>query len=257
MKKTYFFLFLFPILAFQGNTQIIYEFSDFATAGDSYEYEVKSFENTDTITLSDFDENWDFTAYEADSMITVNFVLPEETTFGDSFPNANLCLMEDEENYSYMHASEAGVKLVGIATDNAELGIPFVYAIEEDFTITQFPVQVGNEGNNQTSFTIADSPENLGLDLDSLDLPVDPDSLRLTVSITDHSEIDDYGTVTLADGDYETIRENRMEIFDVTVEMQVFTIWLPLQSFADTTHSYHWLAKDHGFPIAEVFCRPK
>jgi len=158
----------------------------------------------------------------------------------------------------YLNSSETGVEMVGLAADYTDMGLPFVYAIDEDFMIAQFPVQLGNEYENETSFIYADTPENLGLDLDSLNLLFEPDSIRLNVTIIDHSTIDDFGTVTLADGEHETIRENRMEILEMAIEIRILTVWIPLPDFSisDTTHSYRWLAKNQGYPIAEVYADP-
>jgi len=252
---------LFAFIAssyFHVQAQIVFESNDYATAGDIFVHNSKYYLPADTLTLAHFDQNWDFTLYAADSVDSLAYVLPVETDYADSFPGANLSIMDKDGALLFLNKTDQVVEIIGVVAQAEQMGFPFVYSHDEGFLLAQFPMNYQNQFENQTSFSIAETPDNLGLDLDSLNLPIEPDSIRLNVSITDQSQIDAFGSVVIADGSYECLRENRYEIFSIGIEMQVFSIWIPVPEFTygDTTHLYRWWAKDYGHPIAEVYAGP-
>ncbi|NOZ47505.1 MAG: T9SS type A sorting domain-containing protein [Chlorobi bacterium] len=239
-------------------SQISYEFSDFAIAGDNYVVNSKYYLPSDSVLINQFDESWDFSSIQSDSTDTIKFILPSETQFADSFLTANLTMIDADGAMLFLKSTETGVQLLGLAADYAGFGIPFSYAIDNEFYLAKFPVNVNDELNNSTSFTITESLENLGVDPDSLGLPVGVDSVRLKVTLTDESQINDYGIVILPDKSYDCLKEDRLEIFTMEIEIQVFTLWIPVPDYSinDTTHSYRWLAKNTGYPVAEVLATP-
>ncbi len=243
------------IVFITGNifSQITYEYEDFAIAGETFTINTKFYDPFDSVFITDFNDNWDFSAFETDSVDSVRFVLPGETDFADYFPNANLSMIQEDGTLLFLNSTESGVQLLGAAADYAGIEVPFLYPLEDNFMLTQFPANYGDEYENSTSFSVTDTPENLGLDLDSLVLPID--SIRIVVSLSDESNIDGYGIVKLPFGEFDCLKENRMEIFNVSTEVLVIGYWISLSdfSFSDTTRAYRWLAKEYGYPIAEVY----
>lgn len=255
MRKSLKILFVLCFISTGIIAQITYQFEDFAISGDSYIINTKLYNPFDSVNISQFDENWDFANLVTNSVYSVRFVNPSELDYSDSFPEANLSMVQEDGTFLFMNSNEIGVQLLGIATDFAEIGIPFAYAVEEEFMMAKFPINNGDEFENSATFSIADTPENLGIDPDSLELPIGVDSIRIVITLSDQSNIDDYGIVTLPYGNFDCLKENRIEIFNVGIEVYFIAIWVPVPelSINDTTHIYRFLAKEYGYPIVEIF----
>lgn len=236
-------------------SQITYQFEDFASIGDNYTINTIFYDPFDSVNISHFNDNWDFTNLIIDSVDSIKFVNPIEVEYSDSFPEANLCMIQEDGTLLFLNSNENGVQLLGAAADFSEIGIPFTYTIEEEFILTKFPLNNGDEYENSTTFTIADTPENIGIDMDSLGFPTGVDSVRIAITLSDQSSIDDYGIITLPYGNFDCLKENRTEVFNIGIEVRFLTYWIPVPHFSisDTTHIYRFLAKEYGYPVVEVF----
>ena len=107
-----------------AQAQLTITAADFADAGDTILVEV------DTLGMDEFvsfeglgSAPWDFSTFGVDLQDTIFVVSPTETTFGDSFPNANLAVQDEELGLLYMEKTDSGVSLLFEVNDTG-IGIP-------------------------------------------------------------------------------------------------------------------------------------
>jgi hypothetical protein len=181
------------------------------------------------IGISGGNQLWDFSRLEA-PFITTSYVLdPSEGEDGALFTSANILVKSDF--FDAYFRKESGVySQLGISSPFEALEISGVIGrYQPALTITKVPMRYQDSGNELSNFRITFSSMDLPAAL--LDqLPIRPDSLRLSQANEIKSEVDAWGTLQLPGGAFEVLRQKR----EVKIANRIEAL-LPFLGWADIT----------------------
>lgn len=237
--------------------QISITSQDFAKNGMSYPTATDTMGVEDTLWAEDLLEKpWDFTGLQAEVKDTAIFTNPEDTPYAEVFPEANMAGKGLLPGFAFLHKSAGELRLHGLISDTSMLDSSFVYQFEEPVLILPFPANMGDAYASEASGSITDTPEALGIPLDSFD--IQPDSLRIKLSLNVQSEFDAHGTIQTPTGNVESLRQRNIQILTAEVYAYItsflYTGWLedPLFTEEDTTQTYNWYGKGLGIPFLSM-----
>ena len=203
------------------------------------------------------DETWDFSSLSIDTIDTVFFLNPASTPYSDSFPSANLALLDELEGmFIYLISSSSSVQVLGAA--GLDSGKVFVATFNPPDTKIKFP------STYLTSFTGNSDMERKFYMGDTI-YPGPPkvitmDSLYVKNSVVKYDTMDGWGTVITPLGSYSALRQKTIECHSdsiwgyVSDSFPPFFIkgWNLLNGMKDTTVFYSWFANGMGFTVVEM-----
>jgi len=165
-------------------------------------------------------QTWDFSAMEAQFAFLECYLEPGGCPGAGSFPNATVCTNRNINDgvrfwYTFIKVDDQGATTLGMAIDVPSLDTTFICNIESNRPHIGFPLNYGDEW----------------------DLYLNLSSFAGEVKDTIHYEVDGWGTIIDAAGNFECLR---IHIFTTEYD---FT-----EDPVDTTfsHDYLWLAEGFG-----------
>lgn len=230
MKKT---LFLLAggllLLSNKSNAQITVTSTNFATVGDQV---IMSNDTTTTMSVmaSGTSLSFDFTALNAHSDDTIDFVNPSSTPYAADFPTSNMALDYNDGSYIFTNSTASIIEVTGAIL----LGVPIKATNPQ--TMISFPSNYGdyNVDTYELKGQVAGS---------TVGLPYD--SVRITVSGTKYSHVDAWGLLNTPNASFSVLRINDTVYENQFAEGKAFGVWSPLLNQDDTTYS-HTYASDYA-----------
>lgn len=216
------------------------------------------------VPTSGADQVWDFTGLSGPVVLQTVMSPASDGENFPQFPTATI-VTEFQGGEGYFTSDDNSYRFQGyVGADPGGIGIEIVAlfsptVVERRANLEYLDVNSG-ESNMLFAFAFEDIPGGI---VDSLDLPITPDSVRIRVNIDRLEVVDGWGTVDIPGGSYEVLKENRFEITDTRIEAKISILpWQDLTDILpeeigffgmDTTRSYNFYANDVKEPIAQVF----
>lgn len=193
-------------------------------------------------------QSWDFSALKEQSTDTLRFFEPDETLYGDTFPEANIAVKLDTSIYIYLEKNDDRLNLLGsygtLSYGPFTLTTGIFYMPPQ--SVLRFPANLNDSYSENFQTTVEAPGSEVGTTFEKV---------RLRSRIQRHVVIDAYGTVTTPSGDFETLRSTETEISTDSVYVYSGGLWFPLQGTGpDTTIFYNWWTSQGGlgFPVVQI-----
>ncbi|SRR6056297_34654 len=207
---------------------------------------------------------WFFNNLSSPTIVETIFRDPSEGSSG-SFPTATALTIAPQGTESYYEITSSGMRELGIFGQDPVAGILEVDGVySQPLSIRRTPLIHGSDFSQQTGLFF---PIPLSLIPDSLlnQLPIQPDSLRLNVSIERQDSVDSWGTLEVNERVYDVLRERRIEVRRLGIEALLpFLGWQDVSGIVeeflpgagigspDTIVSYNFFNDQEVEPIAVV-----
>ncbi len=173
---------------------------------------------------------WDYTSLEAQVDQQVIFRPASEGSI--SVPGAGMFAEYPGGIENYYSTTPNGFLLMAVKGPVGQVfGIESVFQYSPPREERTAPLNYQDLNSSSSNLLIPFSTENIPSEIiDSLGLPVVPDSIRLRITSQLTDEVDAYGTVQLPAGDFEALRVKRTEALDTRVD-----VLLPFFGWQDVT----------------------
>jgi len=207
---------------------------------------------------------WFFNNLSAPTIIETIFLDPSAGS-SSSFPSADAVTITPVGTEFYYEFDENGMRELGFFGQDPIGGFLEVDGVySQALSLRRTPMVHGSDFSQQTGLFF---PIPLSLIPDSLleGLPVQPDSLRLNISVQRRDSVDAWGTLEVNQTVFDVLRERRIEIRRVGVEALLpFVGWLDVTAAVenllpgggigvpDTLVSYTFFNDEEKEPIAVV-----
>lgn len=184
--------------------QITISNSTFPVAGDTL------FTILDNDANISFDEDgadvtWDFRSLSGPFARETRFLDASEGTAPEDFPDADLVSISANEQETYYQSFNNKIIEIGRAGEFVP-GFDIPVAYEENPTFRKAPISFGDVDDDEAIANVE-----VGADIIPAELlegvPIEFDSLRISLQTNSESVVDAWGTVRLPDGDYEVLRD--------------------------------------------------
>ena len=255
-----------------AGAQVIITYNDFANTGDKMVLAVDTVGLADPVDFRDVTQKpWDFSARKSNVSDTIQFIEAHKTKYASSFPQANIATTNYGLGLAYLEKTRDAAKWHGVVlgarladsilnTRNSAFRLlpgiiqsGIVIDLPQPVKLMEFPSRIGDTFASKDSFEYAGTPEEFGINMDTLD--TEPDSVKLKVILKIESEFIDHGEITTPAGNYPCLLEDRKTILFGGIYAYIPYIgWVatPGYSKSDTTHTYNWWAKEKGLPVLSV-----
>ncbi len=268
MKHILFILFLSLLGSYSLNAQITYTNNSFFQEGDIL---FTSTDNAPSINqgAAAGNQTWDFSNLSSGQEDMIIVQPAASGAAGGAFPNADVYI-----NFAggevYLEITPTAINQVGYAGNMAGFDVITPFTPAGKFKVAPLTAGDSYSDTNGVSFTI---PADEIPFIDSLGLPVEPDSIRITQLFETESNVDAWGTLKIPNGiTYDVIRLKKLQTTSTKIEMYVagiFPIWVDVTdlitgaiggglgglptTFGDgTVESYEYLADGIKESIATV-----
>jgi hypothetical protein len=207
-------------------------------------------------------QEWDFTSLEAPYAKTTAVRPLSEGEWAYLFPQATYVAKTSDGREAYYQRTGSQVRLLGYyGTDPLGLGVTGVSYFEpfrvENRSPLRFLDRIPNQFTQRISLATEEMPPGF---LDSL--PITPDSLQIVIRTDRVEKMDAFGTLLMADGDYDVLRMKRTDHMEVRLEAKMpFFTWqditnlLPANSYfgTKTEVSYHFRSNRTPETLATLY----
>ncbi len=199
-------------------------------------------------------QTWDFSNLQAAFAQELIFKNAEEGNFFDQYPTAELFALGVNGDEVYYKGNSSTMLEIGRSTENP-FGDAFEVFINFDdpSLFRKAPFSYGDDfvSDSESSITFPGSqlPDSL-----VANLPVVPDSIRITISEERYDTIDAWGTLKLPTAEYQVLREKRHIVRSVGISAFVLIGWIDIDPselgelgnfFGDMdVYSYNFYAED-------------
>ncbi len=222
--------FFTAIIAFCCNAiigQITVTNSTFPQAGDTLFTIIDADSN---ITLGDAGDNvtWDYRSLAGPFARETRFLEASLGVDSEGFPDADLVSISANEQETYYKSFSNKIIEIGRAGEFIQgFDIPVQY--EENPTFRRAPISFGDIDDDEAIASVDVGSDIIPVEL-LASIPLDFDSIRVSLVSNSDSQVDAWGTVRLPDGDYEVIRDK----VSTTTDTKVFAK-LPILGWFDVT----------------------
>lgn len=219
----------------------------FPAAGDKLKTIVDIAPSGIAITQAGGPFDWDFTQLAISLEQETVYQPASEGNAAASFPNAELFTAGGVGGETYYNVSPNAFETLGFnGPDPAGVGVmtlfKFTSPIPERHAPLTFPATFSSSSAVLVPFATADIP---GGFLDSLNLPILPDSIRVRVTTQRNDFVDAYGNLSIPGGTYPVLREKRTEFRETRVDAKVPIFgWQDVTDFIIAGGNFAGLGKD-------------
>lgn len=231
-------LILISLLSLTLSGQITVENNTLPKVGDVLEYQVfNGFPDTLIYKTTGEDMNWVFEGFNVIGSETESYLTSEGTALGDTFPDANMIL--DFGGFEAA-AIRTGNTIEMIGVDGGALaggfGLETQVNLDDNFIVAQRPLNFGDSYEDEFDITITVGSDMIPF-IDSLGLPITPDSLRLSISNELREEVVGWGQATIFGQTREVLQVR--STFSTETEIEAGSlflntiIWLPVTDIID------------------------
>lgn len=203
---------------------------------------------------------WDYTNLSSAQLDATEVFSAASGMGAASFPSADFYINAGGGEL-YLAVDGNRIKQVGFIGGFMGIDVNSTFNPQGNYKTT--PISFGDSfsDSNGIGFTIA--AEEIPF-LDALDLPINPDSIRITQIFNIEYEADAWGSMSIPNGTYDVLRLRRLQTTETQIEAYVpFLGWLDVTGFlgdglpipgggAGTVESYEFLADGIKEPIATV-----
>lgn len=263
MKSVLLLLFLLGLACASGKSQITVDASTFPRPGDSLIICSDNLPVAIDLIGPGGPHNWNFSNLQAPFARRILIQDPEEGNASDLFPEATFTAEVPQlEGQGYFQVSSNRLELLGVSGPSIEgLSLDLNLRYNEPAVEKWAPLNYRDNRDHSFSFSVAVAFEVIA-PLFSDTLPIQPDSVRITLDIDRNYEVDAWGSVLLPDASYPVLREKRTEVRRPTLEALLPVVgWVSLNSNllpetfaeADTAIAYHFFNDEAKEPIAVVY----
>ena len=184
--------------------QITVTNSTFPQAGDTL-FTVLDTESNISVGGAGENMTWDYSSLAGPFVRETQFLEASQGTASEDFPDADLVSLSANEQETYYQSFSNKIIEIGRAGEFIPgFDIPVVY--EENPTFRRAPISFGDVDDDESIASV-----DIGTDIipqELLDMvPLEFDSLRISLISNSDSEVDAWGAVKLPDGDYDVIRD--------------------------------------------------
>lgn len=229
---------VFSALCLSTSAQITVTSATFPVSGDTlrFAYDEGPVGVNNPATPPGGNQTWDFTGLSADQ--TNEFIYKPAGTgmHAADFPGADL-LLEEAGGETYFNVTNTKMEVLGYAgADPAGFGLdvstPFWPALIE----RRSPLNFLDAFNQQSMVNINFPTDQPPFDTIFSGLPVNLDSLRVSVTTFRVGAVDAWGTCHIPGGQYPVLREKRTDYVNTAIQVYValfpgFGTWVDLESF--------------------------
>ncbi len=207
-------------------------------------------------------QSWDFSQLDVAFYNRTEFVAVPDNDESDAFPNANLFVSTGTVGGVYYRKENGVIYEEGRSgLDPLTNEVPLSVKNTGVAIYRTTPLEYEDTSNNNYSFEVKFSGE---LIPDTLleNVPITPDSVRITVDNTREGTVDAWGSLELPDGTYDVLRERVTISSETVIEVKTFLGWLEIDPallgglgdlFAPTsTDSYRFYADGVKEVLAQV-----
>ncbi len=248
MKPTLLLTIAFIFANFAIYAQTPYTESDFIQCGSYSIYQQTSFIDNPQPIDSLTNNGWNYNYPETYTIDTTYALSIEELGLESTFPYANLCLRESDY-YLVLQHFNSKLWVLGLVATISQNMVPVPF--QQPMDIMHFPLSVGTNISRQQSIPLTFTPEQLGLSAADFGIPVEPDSVRITISITVESSIADYNMFGKFN---EAYLENSKYIIGYTVAVLYWGFWNDINFLGDSRTfilKSYWMP-GYGLPVCKI-----
>lgn len=189
-------------------------------------------------------QHWDFSELVSDTLTQLNFVDPDNTPYGTSFPSSNIAaqgLIEGliDDAWAYGTKNSFVFQIDGVA-GSYDIFQGVVAPFTPPEIMFSFPVDYLDSLEQSSTIDIrVESPE------------PPADSIRIKVVTSVDMTVDAWGELTTPvwTGQVLRFRDTRVTIDSVWVKLLFF--WVYLESSTTVTQTYKYMANDMGYPVLQ------
>ncbi len=189
-------------------------------------------------------QHWDFSDLMSDTSTWLNFLDPDSTPYGESFPSSNIAvqgLIEGliDDAWAYGTKNSFVFQIDGVA-GSYDIFQGVVAPFTPPEIMFSFPVNYLDSLEQTSTVDIrVESPE------------PPADSIRIKVVTSVDMTVDAWGELTTPvwTGQVLRFKDTRVTIDSVWVKLLFF--WVYLESSTTVTQTYKYMANDMGFPVLQ------
>lgn len=238
----------------------------FVTAGDVLKTRIDNQPGSAISPQGNNQQTWDYSSLSyAGPTLRDSFFNADMGVNSDLFPDAEIVQITGGAIEQYYNVTSDKQELVGYAgNDPVGLGIFVNARYEQPYLFRSAPLSLFSQINNTSSVSFAVDADQLP---DSLlnQLPITPDSIRVTIENTQNGVADAYGEMTIPGGNYTVLRTNMTDYRDTKIFAKIGNLWLDITSTVlsaipslegvgkDTLKHFDFIADSEKEIIASVY----
>ena len=260
-------IFTLTFICFYCSAQITVTSESFPEIGDTLKTAIDAEPSNIVLGGPGEDKVWDFSSLQG---ITSQVVISDTTGVpgASEFPTANRVITNEVGNAFY-RSNDNAYSLLGLSgSDITGLGVGLIAKYDPIIVERRAPLNFFDVNNDDYALNVAFDYDDLPAPLtDSIGLPID--SVRVSRVSERLDIVDAWGTLTIPDGNYEVLREKRIEEVETFLEVKIgigqLAFWQPVNDFipmldeflgVDTIVTYSFFSNDAKEPIAVVRVDP-
>ncbi|MDD2563840.1 MAG: T9SS type A sorting domain-containing protein [Salinivirgaceae bacterium] len=232
--------------------QTPYTADDFITNGSMFIYQNSQFIDQPQPLSTFTTDGWNFqwpTNFENDTVFTESVA---NLNMEAQFPDADFCLAQTGA-FAVLKLNENKLWILGIIASFNDYSFPVI--LSESIDIMHFPLLVGNSIVRERSIPITLTPAQLGITAADLGIPIEPDSIRITVQININSAIQAHNIFNNREAAF---MESNTQTIAYAVEVLYWNIWWPISSVGgeQTTKATNYWIPGYGLPVCTIAFNP-
>lgn len=231
-------------------------------AGDTLLTAVDNLPNSIKSIASGRNQRWDFAMLEAPYTRSTVWKPASKGSVAASFKNAEYIAPIDEQTEGYFRTQGNDLILLGaVGPDPLNLSRKSLMRFSPGLIERRYGLRYGDAFQDESNVVLTLGEDDIPSWFRKK-LPVSPDSLRLRVTYDRQYDVDSYGRMIVPGGIFEVIRERRIEIIDLRLEVKVGR-----RRWQDVTRSvkdkellrsqkkisYHFYSNNSKEPVAKVW----
>ena len=224
---------IFTALLFEAPAQVTVTNANFPSAGDTLEYAVDTDPSALTSAIATppgSNQTWNLLGLQTDQTSQVIYLAASAGVHAMSYPSADLVVIGPATETYYDKTSAKFASLGYAGSSPVSLGVQAIAKYSPALTERKSPLNF---------FDITSQTANLSLPfpippalLDSLNLPISPDSLRARVKTDRLEVVDGWGKCQIPGGIYDVLRVKRTEYRTTGLDIHApFIGWVDIQPF--------------------------
>ncbi len=165
--------------------------------------------------------HWDFSDLDAVFSDVIVYRPAIEGSIGAQVPQAEIFAEIAFQTEGYYRTDGSFYELIAVhGTDPALFGLETTAVFDPPVVDRRAPLQYGDTFESTSQFAVAMATEDLPPELiDTLGLPIVPDSIRIRFTSQRSDTVDAYGTLTLPIGTFEVLREKRVDRRETRIDL--------------------------------------
>lgn len=233
-----------------------------AKVGDTLRTAADNLPSGITITSPGANQTWDFSNLVAPFVTETVLLNPSEGSVSGQFPTATYLIKQTDNTELYFRNTNNQTLQLGFTGDApGGLGINILAKYVPPLVDKQTPMTFGDQFNSNSSLEI---PFSASIIPDTLlnQLPLRPDSIRISAALSIETNVDAWGKLTIPGGTYDVLRQKKTTIANRKLEIKsnALPFWIDVTSAfpipgitgIDTIVAYEFWSNVAKEPIAVV-----